>query len=198
MKNILVELLKVSDLTHDDWNLWIIIIFVKVNHNRIVPSYFGIYERWESLCSGECDMTVVPFHAVEKNSTRSRQAYSLCVYCLGQWYGCAYPMSFYCTHCELFKARTGCSETAWHVVDITGKKRGKKRISQFLAWGKLLSNLLWKVLTNLKYAYIWPRIWEPSLALNLKKWLHDVKFTLQGKWLGGWGPLFNAERSRAQ
>lgn len=77
-------------------------------------------------------MIVVQLHVVGENATRSIQTFCVCVYCLDQWYGCASPMSFYCMPCELFKARTGYLETAWHVVDITGKNR-KKRISCFLA-----------------------------------------------------------------
>lgn len=143
------------------------------SHNRIVPSYLSIYDRWESLCSGKWDTTVVLLHAVEENSTRSRQ--TSCVHVYAQWYGCACPMSFYGVHCELLKARTGCLETVWYVIDITGNNR-KKPIFYFLAWGKLLTNFLWEVLTELKYAYIQHRIWEPSLELKLEKWLHDSPF----------------------
>lgn len=113
----------VRDVTHDDWNSWIIIILVKVCHNRIVPSYFSICTRWELFCLEVWGTTVVLLHVVEKNSARSSQ--TACVHCLGRWCGCACPMAFCCTHCELFKARTGWLETASCVVDITGKNRKK-------------------------------------------------------------------------
>lgn len=47
---------------------------------------------------------------------------NLCTPCLGQWDRCAYPMSFYCMHCELFWAKAGFWESDWYIVDINGKK----------------------------------------------------------------------------
>lgn len=180
------------DVTHD-WNLWITIILIESSSQQDCPILLQHLHEMGILLRGvEYDSGTAPCGRKEFCKIQTNFLCSL-----------SRPVVWVClSHGLLLHALwtfQGKNRVAGNCLACCGYywKEQKKRISCFSAWGRLLSNLLWKVLTKLKCAYIWPRIWEPSLALNLKL-LHAARFTLQGKWLWGWGLLFNAERDRAQ
>lgn len=140
VKNVLVVLLEVMSLTHHDWNLSGMIIFVKVSHNRTAQTLLGHLGEMRipllrrMACNGGC---WTPCSRKESHKIQTRVI--VCVSDQSQCYGCGLSRGLYCRHCELPKARTGCLESAWPVMDATGNNNNKKkRISWFLAWGKLL------------------------------------------------------------
>lgn len=160
MKNVLVELLEVMSLTHHDWNLSRMIIFVKVSHNRTAQTFFGhlgemrIPVLRRMGCCTPCS---------RKESHKIQTRVIVCVSDQGQCYGCGLSHGLYCRHCELPKARTGCLESAWHVMDATGNNNKKKK-KDFLVFRmrqtscQMCCGKCWPI--ELKYACIWCGIWK--------------------------------------